>query len=337
MRRLAYFLFFTQFIFGCRNEGSRSDEDAFPKVVKLDSLKETDFLEAFDKRINLERNGIYCFTINEALEQAQNAHAQTPTKYSNPNLEKLVAKKFHQNVLNSDEYSVQVLVEANVIEVIASIDLNLPFELYGKKYPSPFLFNNSEEVKAFTARNSRHKHQLFDLNYYVNDDNFSILITPKNKEHQIILIKGDFRKKRSLKKVFDDYSKNLKNANLKREKDDFYWKNYLLEEDQIIIPNFSFNIEHNYAEYQGNTFYVGTELWSVEEFYQRIAFVLNEKGAQIKSQAKIEEKKEEKEERKPKNLVFDKPFVLFIKRIDKDLPYFGMYVANSELMEAFDE
>jgi hypothetical protein len=36
---------------------------------------------------------------------------------------------------------------------------------------------------------------------------------------------------------------------------------------------------------------------------------------------------------KPKMMIFNKPFVVFLKRKDAKHPYFGVYIANEELLK----
>ena len=41
---------------------------------------------------------------------------------------------------------------------------------------------------------------------------------------------------------------------------------------------------------------------------------------------------EEYEKPKPKKLVFDKPFLILLKRTNAKNPYFGLWTTNTELM-----
>lgn len=71
----------------------------------------------------------------------------------------------------------------------------------------------------------------------------------------------------------------------------------------------------------------------VDEAWQRTAFILDEVGAEVESEALIytfEEIVAEKPQ--PKRLNFDKPFTLFLTKVNSVNPYFGMWVADAELM-----
>ena len=68
--------------------------------------------------------------------------------------------------------------------------------------------------------------------------------------------------------------------------------------------------------------------------YQRTAFVINERGAEVESKAEVAVTEEMVEELpKPKTMIFDKPYLILLKRIDSRYPYFAMFVSNSELMK----
>jgi serine protease inhibitor len=113
------------------------------------------------------------------------------------------------------------------------------------------------------------------------------------------------------------------------------WKYYYKEEDQLIIPKFNFNIETNYDSLEGKKFSSQNENYNIERAFQRTAFKLDESGAIIESEAEIEvtvEEIEEIEKPKPKKLIFDKPFLILLKRTDEKNPYFGLWTTNTELM-----
>jgi len=71
----------------------------------------------------------------------------------------------------------------------------------------------------------------------------------------------------------------------------------------------------------------------LDEAWQRTTFILDEVGAEMESEALIytfEEIVAEKPQ--PKRLIFDKPFTLFLTKVHSVNPYFGMWVADAELM-----
>ena len=77
------------------------------------------------------------------------------------------------------------------------------------------------------------------------------------------------------------------------------------------------------------------------ESVQRLKNAAQEKlDLEIQNKEKLEseaefaatEAVEEFEKPKPKMMIFDKPFIIFLKRKDAEYPYFGVYIANDELL-----
>ena len=102
------------------------------------------------------------------------------------------------------------------------------------------------------------------------------------------------------------------------------------------MPEFNFNIETNYSTLEGNNFKSNKQNFKIERAWQRTAFILDESGAEIESEAEFEavteEIEEEYEKPKPKKMIFDKPFLILLKRTDPQNPYFGLWTINTELM-----
>ena len=106
-----------------------------------------------------------------------------------------------------------------------------------------------------------------------------------------------------------------------------------MDEDLLSIPVFNFNLEKDFETLAGNVFRVVEKPYTLVSAYQRIALILDEKGAKIESEAEINVATEAMEELpQPKRMIFDQPFVIAFKRIDAEVPYFMAWVQNTELM-----
>lgn len=98
--------------------------------------------------------------------------------------------------------------------------------------------------------------------------------------------------------------------------------------DSLCIPKLDFNLEHTFTELTHRNFEnEGWEKWFISEALQWIRFRLNEKGALLKSEARLRGMMG-----MPRRHVFDQPFLLYLKRKDAKYPYFAMWVDNDELM-----
>jgi hypothetical protein len=97
-----------------------------------------------------------------------------------------------------------------------------------------------------------------------------------------------------------------------------------------------FNIENSYQNIEGQKLSTINDpgLW-VETAYQRTGFVLNETGAVIESNAVtavVDSASAEIIVASPKKLIFDKQFLIIVKRTEQTNPYFAMKVVTAELL-----
>jgi len=85
------------------------------------------------------------------------------------------------------------------------------------------------------------------------------------------------------------------------------------------IPILDFDVFRNYEEIS----------WR-DILLQRIRFKLDEKGAVLLSEGLLARNGN-------KDIIFDKPFLIMIQRTDAQVPYFALWVANSELLVPFGQ
>ena len=159
---------------------------------------------------------------------------------------------------------------------------------------------------------------------YVNDYNFIIKIQPESKEDEIVLAKI------TPAKDFADTWKDV-NGRIKKGKAD-----KMVGKDWLAIPVMRFNIKHNYTNLErkiSNKAFTG---YSIKGAEQDIMFGLDEKGAIIKSEAVLPAPADAPPPQ-PKSLLFDRPFLLCLKKKSAEYPYFMMWVDNAELMEKWKQ
>jgi hypothetical protein len=88
--------------------------------------------------------------------------------------------------------------------------------------------------------------------------------------------------------------------------------------DTVLVPNVGFRVTHRFRE---------LEVDPIKEAFQMTQFRLNRSGADLKSEAGILIKPE------PMDYSFDRPFLVVMKRRDRDRPYFVAWIDNAELLE----
>ena len=175
---------------------------------------------------------------------------------------------------------------------------------------------------------------LLKIIYYKNDENFIIKLLPKDKNHEIILFKTE-EKFASIFEMIQEIDNLTDLANTQKKDDNLYWKFQFREEDELIIPKINFNIKTNFPKLEGNIYNGFDSQYTIKSIIQRTAFLLDESGAEIESDAEIAVAASEEpiaEKPKPKHLLFDKPFLLLLKRTNSKNPYFGLWNSNAELM-----
>ena len=97
--------------------------------------------------------------------------------------------------------------------------------------------------------------------------------------------------------------------------------------DVFLIPDLNWEISHHFTELEGtsilNTSISGQR---IDVALQDIRFVLSRGGVELASEAKMYMRPI------PTHYVFNRPFLIYLKRRDAETPLFVMWVANSELL-----
>lgn len=157
--------------------------------------------------------------------------------------------------------------------------------------------------------------------YYDNNDNFIISLNGKTANDEIILAK--ISPKDTLNNTLN-YAYDLVNS----------CKEIRFSSSDILkVPMLGFSINKNFKELENKPIAnKGFEEYRLASATQRIDFSLTEKGAQLKSKAEIALSKSAALHEAPKKLIFDEPFLLYMKEKDNKKPYFVMWVDNSEIM-----
>lgn len=338
MRKITFIIIII-FLTSCNLVNKNKDKqwNEFPKEKKLNSFKQTEFVETLENPIESEKNIIYTPTFLFAWKQVEkvlNSQIKFDNKSSNE-FRLLLNSNSYINSLKEDEYSITTEYDNNNIIVKAFFNKTLPFETKLQLLDKPISFNQEINVVAFGMNDfSDDVVKFTKILYYKNDNNFILQLTPKDKEQEIILVKGLPKFKTlaetlnltdSLIEIGKNESKNSKQL----------WKYEIREFDTFSIPVIKFNIETNYKNIEGQQFttkenkdyFIGTA-------YQRTGFILNENGAAVESIAidSVAACADVEPEEVPKNMAFNKSFLIIIKRAEQKNPYFVMWLNNAELM-----
>ena len=319
-------------LFSCKNDRN------FSEVKNLNEFKNTQFIPTLEHKILNDKNSVYCATLLFAWDEIRK-QINSPLTISDEyfDLKLLNKSTSFENVLKSNEYLVDGAVDGDLITARAELNKILPFELKLQSFKNKLTFNG-QMVSSFGVYgyDSYEQLKIVKIIYYKNDNNFIIKLLPKDKEHEIILFKTD-QNINSISEMTTEIDKLTEIGKTEKKNEKISWKYYYNEEDIVVIPKFNFNIETNYTILEGNKFKSNKQNFQIDRTWQRTAFILDESGAEIESEAEfavaaVEEMEEEFEKPKPKKMIFDKPFLILLKRTDSKNPYFGLWAINTELM-----
>lgn len=297
------------------------NENIFPEVKNVTELKNTDFVPTLESTFEIQNNIIYGATIPFAWNEIRNEIGTTLTDFSSKQLEEINDTKSYVNVLKNNEYETSAKVDGKEIRAKAYFRKSLPFEEPLTKFDKPLKFGNSS-VESFGFWSSC---SFAKINYFNDENDFSVTLFPKNDEHEIILIlnkeiRSDF------KSNFERYNKQKSIAKNERV--------YFNDDDKVEIPIIEFNLAKSFDKIVSSSFKANETEYTILEALQRNAFILNENGAEVESEVEMAADAAEEIERvKPKMMIFNRPFVVLLKRKDAENPYFGVYIANDELLK----
>lgn len=309
----------------------------FTAVKKLSEYKNTTFFPTLEQELSENQNAIYCATLLYAWDELRkqiNAPIKINKNYADLIL--LNQSKTYLNTLSRNEYSVTAEIERDRIKVVAEFDKNLPFEFDLQSFTNKLKFDG-QQVASFGINGS----DSYDVKknvriiYYKNDNNFIIKLLPKDKNHEIILFKSD-KKFNTFIQMNVEIQRLTKVGLSEQQNDALYWKYMFEYEDELVIPKFNFNIETHFPQFEQKTFRTKNSEFVLEQVLQRTAFILDESGAKVESEATVETTTEEaiveENSKKPKKMFFDKPFYLLMKTANSENPYFAVWNANAVLM-----
>ena len=320
-------------LMSCQNQ---KQERKFPEVKNLSEYEETEFLPTLEHSINTQKNSVYCATLLFAWDEIRK-QINLPLIISEEDKDLLLLNNSTSfiNVLKSDEYFASGTIDGNLITARAEFNKSLPFEEELDSYNNKLIFKG-QAVVSFGVRGYNGYGQV-RIGYYKNDNNFIIKLLPKDKNHEIVLFKSD-NVFHSMAEMNEEIRKLLEIGQNERKNEKHEWKYYIADEDEVIIPKFSFNIKTNFSTLEGNEFRTAEQDYLIGTAWQRTAFLLDESGAEIESEAEFEVyveeelEEEEKEKPQPKKMIFDNDFLILLKRTDAQHPYFGLWTTNTELM-----
>jgi hypothetical protein len=207
----------------------------------------------------------------------------------------------------------------------------LPFEYPLKRLEEPLTFGSGKVasfgLRKLTSRmDDMHKAEQIRVLDYEDTDEFVIELKPKDKDERIVLAK--ITPAETLEKTIEAVQSRIASTGLTE------WQQRLQPGESVVIPILDFELWKQYDELHGEVITTpgpleGTPIGAA---LQSIRFRLDERGAILKSEAAMAACKAGSP---PRQLVFDRTFLILLERRDAACPYFALWVDNPELLVPF--
>lgn len=334
-------------------------EPVFPPRRDAEEFAATDVVTTLNVPHVVGRNRMYCSTLQLAWDQLRRPpDNRVHVSESSAIADALNQMPFPKEAL-SERDSLQRVVRLNEIDrlrhelearfpnaqgpttpnsnkngfiVFTYLRKSFPFNAHFDVLQKPLMFprGNSQAVPSFgrTKGTSPSDDRLSQVrvNSYRSDDDFVIELLSKNDRDRLVLAK--VVPQESLQATVESVLSRSKSR-----------ESMLQDEDDLAIPCFAFNLLKAFPEISGlrlpdfdSQFPDGPAYINTAE--QCLAFVLNERGAELESFAEIGVLGDDGSgpEPKPRRFIFDQPFLILMMERDSVVPYFVLWVENTDLM-----
>ena len=235
-------------------------------------------------------------------------------------IEKELKRKFHEKIKlldaiewtkkADDRYVLYAMFKKDVLFSKAYMDLN----------SQPF--NNSKDYYKYfgvTTNTENYKNYVAPV-YYNNSNDFAVKLATKSGD-EIILVTDNTNRK--VFEIWDDFYKNQlsKKSNLKFDSD-----------SELIIPQIDFKKSIKYDKITGKRI-VNTNL-VIDSALEDIEFSLDKNGAKIRNEAVMSVARMALVPEEIKRIYkFNKPFVLYIRSKNADVPYFALKIKDTKYLK----
>ncbi|MCE0498869.1 MAG: hypothetical protein LV481_13085 [Methylacidiphilales bacterium] len=344
------------------HDASFSQEGLFKADVS--SLKDTELVAHPDVPLAGNKNVLWCGTLQLAWNEAVGLVGEKLHFVNQPSVVNLLNRAdFTKADLDAASYVAIADFEHNNVEDEIRAALEKTFqgaaspELIPPKPPNPgpydfvayaYLYKDlafaqpfadndplafgTTQVKNFgtgTARDNLPDGVMDQVSIYdyQSEDNFIIKLKPKAEGDELILAKVP--PGATLKGTIDLVLKRIS----------VHEPEEIGPSPVLAIPKLNFDLRRDFQELEGLTLQPSAAAHVknliTSEVKQLVRFQLNEKGAILKSEATIVMAATAMApEYEPKRhiMIFDKPFLILMKRANSDRPYFALWVGNASLL-----
>lgn len=330
-------------------------------VTDANKLKHTDITPQMDIQIEKGKNLVYCSTFQLAWNELKDNIIKGDIIISGEGNDAELMNKSLSTQKDISENDYVAMAGYNKNNIIGTINNSLK-DKFGEKAPvitekldSPddifayayldkelkfmYMFDplkkkisfNNDNVDGFGIDKFQDNEQdeklasQVEILDYKDDSNFIINLKAKDTNDQIIL--AELQPERTLVNTINEVNSRINSGQ----------KEKLVSGDTLQIPSIHFNTMKEFSQFERR--YLKNEGFTDYEIIkavQNIKFNLDRNGAEIESDARIVMSKSMPSSImiiKTKELVFDKPFLLMLKKNNSIFPYFAIWVENTEILK----
>jgi hypothetical protein len=360
-------------ICGCWRTTAPSMDAATP-LVDATTLAGTDFVPVLGQSIQPDRNYVYCATFQLAWDQLKQ-QLGGPLRYekSLPLADLLNQESFDLKDISPDSYfvfcqkwepGVGKKIQALRDERFPQSSLAVPeipgeqggyvaysyllklleFSHVFERHHEALIFHHSNQVSRVASFGSRandslSEHEAAELSgevrvlSYASPDDFVITLYPKGNIDQIVLAK--LSPGRTLDETLGQIEERIANHGVSFEEGS--WNP---NKEPLWIPLIQLHVHGQYTELEGKTFKTSNSAGPIVWTSQDLRFRLDETGARVESQASATTKSPTTAPPialpKPRRFLFDRPFLVLLRRFKAKKPYLAAWIANAYLLESFE-
>ncbi len=330
-------------------------------------LKHTIILPTLDTPMPKGKNVIWCSSFQLAWNQLKDNVIGEPVKLTGAEeiANRLnLAKQSRADISDESCYAAAGLVKDGILEKIQSemakrfpsepqpdfsdvspidaiiaysyLTANVKFRIPYFENQKEFIFRDSQENEApvtsfgirpeddYAYQKLRKQIEVLYSSYYPDPDRVALMeyaidLCKDTKPNQIVL--AVIEPKETLEQTLAYLDDKITGFT----KEEFFHKFGI--NDVLLVPNIFWKITHHFKELEGK--YLankGYESLYIRLALQMIQFRLERSGAELKSEAKVYVSP------MPNIFVFDRPFLIYMKKRETRHPFFVMWVDNAELL-----
>lgn len=315
---------------------SNLEKSPFSEEINIDSFKSTDFVGTIENKFPEDKNIIYTPTLlfawNEIKEKLLSIQLQNKSESSD--LYILHHSETFKNSLEKNEYKTEIEIKDGGINSFAEFKLELSFDPKLQQLEYPLSFKHVDVEGFGMTKFDKEIANKIEIIYYKDNENFIFKIKPSQQNHELIFIKGLANEIYSFNKLLLEFERFKQLGLNEKNNPALKWKFTLNKNDSFEIPKLNFNIRKDYKTIEGESFKGNNVNYTIGKASQKIAFLLDENGAKIESEADVELKEIAALETdlNIKNLFLDNTFYLIAKHSNSSNPYFIAKIDNTELM-----